>query len=54
LFERRSARARGTGIGLALARSLAEADGARLTVARGDDGGTVFTLLMAEAEPARA
>ncbi len=49
MFERRSARAAGTGIGLALARSLAEAEGARLLAAR-DDGGTVFTLLMAEAQ----
>jgi signal transduction histidine kinase len=54
LFERRSKRARGTGIGLALARSLAEADGARLTVAVGEDHSTVFTLLMAEAEPGPA
>jgi signal transduction histidine kinase len=54
LFERRSKRARGTGIGLALARSLAEADGARLTVAVGEGRATVFTLLMAEAEPGSA
>jgi signal transduction histidine kinase len=54
LFVRRSSRARGTGIGLALARSLAEADGARLTVVRDEDGATIFTLLMADAEPARA
>jgi signal transduction histidine kinase len=49
MFLRRSARAAGTGIGLALARSLAEAEGARLLAAR-DEGGTVFTLLMAEAQ----
>jgi signal transduction histidine kinase len=49
IFQRRSASATGTGIGLALARSLAEAEGARLLAAR-DDGGTVFTLLMAEAD----
>jgi signal transduction histidine kinase len=47
IFRRRSAQAQGTGIGLALARSLAEADGARLLVSRGD-GVTTFTLLMAE------
>jgi signal transduction histidine kinase len=48
IFLRRSASARGTGIGLALARSLAEAEGARLLAAN-DEAGTVFTLLMAEA-----
>jgi signal transduction histidine kinase len=50
MFVRRSANARGTGIGLALARSLAEAEGARLLAARESSGrGTVFTLIMAEA-----
>jgi signal transduction histidine kinase len=53
IFLRRSTSARGTGIGLALARSLAEAEGARLMVAR-SDAGTRFTLLMADAEPATA
>jgi signal transduction histidine kinase len=53
MFLRRSASARGTGIGLALARSLAEAEGARLLAARTVEG-TVFTLLMADAEPAHA
>jgi signal transduction histidine kinase len=50
IFRRRSPSARGTGIGLALARSLAEADGARLHAARMATG-TRFTLLMAEWQP---
>jgi len=52
LFSRRSPKARGTGIGLALARSLAEAEGARLLAARPGNG-TRFTLLMAEWQPRR-
>ncbi len=48
LFARRSPRASGSGIGLSLARSLAEADGARLAVYRRPDG-TTFTVLMAAA-----
>ena len=51
LFERRSTSARGTGIGLALARSLAEAEGARLMATRTENG-TSFVLLMADAESA--
>ena len=44
-FRRRDPRARGNGIGLALARDLAESIGARLTVA--DPGpGPVVTLLL--------
>ncbi len=53
IFLRRSTSARRTGIGLALARSLAEAEGARLMATRMDEG-TSFTLLMADAEPAKA
>jgi len=48
LFARRSPQASGSGIGLALARSLIEADGARLAVQRRADG-TTFTVLMAAA-----
>jgi signal transduction histidine kinase len=48
MFRRRSAEARGTGIGLALARSLAEADGARLVAGPSAEGHPVFTLLMTE------
>lgn len=48
LFARRSPQASGSGIGLALARSLVEADGARLAVHRRPDG-TTFTVLMAAA-----
>ena len=44
LFERRSPEAVGSGIGLSLARSLAEAEGARL-IARPASTGTRFTLL---------
>ncbi|MDT3444619.1 MULTISPECIES: HAMP domain-containing sensor histidine kinase [unclassified Pseudofrankia] len=45
LFSRRSTRAAGTGIGLALARSLALAEGARLTVTH--RAPPTFTLFMA-------
>ncbi len=48
VFERRSADARGHGIGLALARSLAHAEGARLRLARRSP--TTFELLIAAPE----
>jgi signal transduction histidine kinase len=44
LFQRRSAQSNGTGIGLALARSLAEAEGGRLV--HGESSGATFTLLL--------
>jgi len=46
VFDRRSSGARGHGIGLALARSLAHAEGGRLRVARRSP--TTFELLIAE------
>ena len=46
-FSRRSAHAAGTGIGLALARSLAEAEGGRLVVG---GPGAVLTVLLPSAE----
>ena len=50
-FRRRNPRARGNGIGLALARDLAESIGARLTVAEPGPGPTV-TLLLPQSSPA--
>ena len=50
IFARRSASDRGHGIGLALARSLAEAEGGRLEVASGD-GPTTFALLLRGSPP---
>jgi signal transduction histidine kinase len=49
VFERRSPEARGHGIGLALARSLAHAEGARLRLARRSP--TTFELLIGAAAP---
>jgi len=50
-FRRRNPRARGNGIGLALARDLAESIGARLTVAEPGPRPTV-TLLLPQSSPA--
>lgn len=51
VFERAVSGNRGTGIGLALARSLAEAEGARLELSA---GGREFVLSMTRAHPRRA
>ena len=50
LFLRRSRAARGSGIGLALARSLIEADGGRLVLSRPGPG-PCFTVALPAAEP---
>jgi signal transduction histidine kinase len=52
LFQRRSPHAQGHGIGLALARSLAHAEGARLQLARIDP--TTFEVLIAAEVPSGA
>jgi signal transduction histidine kinase len=52
VFERRAPDATGHGIGLALARSLAHAEGSRLRVARSTP--TTFELLVPEHQPRTA
>jgi signal transduction histidine kinase len=52
IFHRRSAQAAGHGIGLALARSLAHAEGARLLLGRREP--TTFEVVLAAAVPALA
>lgn len=49
VFERRHSAAAGTGIGLALARRLTEAEGGRLRL-RGNDEGTTFELTLPAAD----